>query len=71
MLILLKIKTYKTHPNYNQAHLERICCTAPGGKFPLTTETLTPAFSNTVPSCKTQVTPPPPLKEELFINIYI
>ncbi|KYQ54127.1 hypothetical protein ALC60_06999 [Trachymyrmex zeteki] len=37
-----------------------ICWTAFGGSMPVTTETLTPAFSNTCPSCRTQVIPPPP-----------
>ncbi|CAD6208718.1 GSCOCG00003525001-RA-CDS, partial [Cotesia congregata] len=38
----------------------RICWIAPGGNIPDTTEILTPAFSKTLPSCITQVIPPPP-----------
>ena len=40
--------------------LALIWATALGGKFPWTTETFTPAFSNVWPSWSTHVTPPPP-----------
>ena len=41
-------------------YLAFICSTALGGRFPLTTEMLTPALSNTLPSSRIQVIPPPP-----------
>ncbi|KAI9914837.1 hypothetical protein PsorP6_006860 [Peronosclerospora sorghi] len=37
-----------------------ICFTAAGGNFPWMIETPTPAFSNTWPSCRMRVRPPPP-----------
>lgn len=36
-------------------------CTASGGIVPYTTDTFTPAFSNTLPFCNTREIPPPPL----------